>query len=97
MENRRVVITGIGFVTPIGIGKDAFWKNCLSGKSGVRKITAFDVSEYNCKIASWVDGFGAMQEMNERTWGEDERGGEGGVREARGGRGEGGGEEPEGK
>ena len=48
---RRVVITGIGAVTPIGIGKDAFWNALIEGKSGVGPITRFDVIEYTTKIA----------------------------------------------
>ncbi|MFA5068671.1 MAG: beta-ketoacyl-ACP synthase II [Candidatus Omnitrophota bacterium] len=64
MNDKRVVITGIGLVTPIGIGKDIFWENCLSGKSNIRRITAFDVSEYNCKIASTIDNFDPTQYMD---------------------------------
>lgn len=49
MQNsRRVVITGLGVVSPIGIGKDAFWQNLIAGKSGVGYITAFDPSPYPC-------------------------------------------------
>lgn len=47
----------MGAVTPIGIGKDEFWKNLIAGKSGIRKITRFDASEYNSQIAGEVDGF----------------------------------------
>lgn len=54
---RRVVITGIGAVTPIGIGKDAFWNALIEGKSGVGPITRFDVSEYTTKIAGEVSDF----------------------------------------
>ena len=52
-----VVITGIGVVSPIGIGKDLFWEACLKGNSGVRKISAFDVASYKCKIAAEVADF----------------------------------------
>ena len=54
---RRVVITGIGAVTPIGIGKDAFWNALIEGKSGIGPITRFDVSEYTTKIAGEVSDF----------------------------------------
>lgn len=54
---RRVVITGIGAVTPVGIGKDAFWNALIEGKSGVGPITRFDVSEYTTKIAGEVTDF----------------------------------------
>jgi len=65
-DNRRVVITGIGIVSPIGIGKDAFWENCLLGVSGAKPITNFDVSQYNTKIAATIDDFKPEQYM-ERT------------------------------
>ncbi|MBY0328004.1 MAG: hypothetical protein K2Q30_13855, partial [Gemmataceae bacterium] len=41
---RRVVVTGLGVVAPNGIGKDAFWKNCVEGVSGVGPIKTFDAS-----------------------------------------------------
>lgn len=44
--NKRVVITGLGVISSIGIGKDKFWDNLLAGKSGISEITAFDTSEY---------------------------------------------------
>jgi 3-oxoacyl-[acyl-carrier-protein] synthase II len=67
VNDKRVVITGIGLVTPIGIGKDIFWQNCLLGKSGVKKITSFDVSDYNCKIAALVDDFDPGMYMDKVT------------------------------
>ena len=51
----RVVITGVGPVTPIGIGADAYHAAQLAGKSGVRLITRFDASNLKCKIAAEVD------------------------------------------
>lgn len=51
---RRVVVTGIGLVTPVGCGKDVAWKNLLAGKSGAKKITKFDASDLACKVAAFV-------------------------------------------
>ncbi len=48
---RKVVITGIGIVSPVGTGIDYAWKNILAGKSGVRPVTEFDVSDISSKIA----------------------------------------------
>jgi len=53
----RVVITGVGLVTPIGIGKKEFWESLIQGKSGIEKITYFDTSEFSTKIASEVKNF----------------------------------------
>ena len=50
---KRVVITGLGIVSPVGTGIDYAWKNILAGKSGIRKVTEFDVSD----IASQIAGF----------------------------------------
>ena len=48
---RRVVVTGLGMVTPLGCGVEASWRNLLNGKSGASKVEAFDVSDIACKIA----------------------------------------------
>src|SRR4029453_8063610 len=54
---RKVVITGIGPVTPIGIGVDDFWAGAISGRSGIRRITRVDPSDLPVKLAGEVDGF----------------------------------------
>lgn len=54
---KRVVVTGLGAVTPIGIGKNEFWQALLQGKSGISKITRFDASEYTAQIAGEVKDF----------------------------------------
>src|SRR2546430_4283758 len=54
---RRVVITGIGVICPIGIGKEAFWTNLLAGQIGVRKIAAFDPGGFPSQIAGEVPPF----------------------------------------
>lgn len=55
--NRRVVITGIGVVTPIGNDLETFWRNLQNGVSGVRQIQAFDTSAYDCRIGGEVRDF----------------------------------------
>jgi 3-oxoacyl-[acyl-carrier-protein] synthase II len=54
---KRVVITGIGLVTPLGIGVDETWQALCEGKSGVGEITKFDASQHQTKIAAEVKGF----------------------------------------
>lgn len=63
-QPRRVVITGFGCVTPIGIGRDAFWQSLKSGTSGVSKIESFDVSDSKVKIAAEVKNFDWEAELN---------------------------------
>jgi len=57
MKERRIVVTGIGVVSPIGIGKDSFWEGLKSGRSGVDKITYFDTTNLPVKIAAEVKDF----------------------------------------
>ncbi|MDD5652558.1 MAG: beta-ketoacyl-[acyl-carrier-protein] synthase family protein [Candidatus Omnitrophica bacterium] len=57
MAKRRVVITGIGVVSPNGIGKENAWNAFISGKSGVKRVDGFDVSVFNTKIAAEVRDF----------------------------------------
>lgn len=61
---RRVVITGIGCVTPLGIGRDAFWNGLIKGESGVRRIESFDVSDSPVKIAAEVRNFDWEAQLN---------------------------------
>ena len=53
---RRVVVTGVSAITPIGIGKDEFWNNLIAGKSGIGLITQFDTTDFSCKIAGKLSG-----------------------------------------
>lgn len=55
MSKRRVVVTGIGLITPLGVNVNSTWDGLLAGKSGVRKVDAFDTKRLDCKIASLVD------------------------------------------
>ena len=57
MSRRRVVVTGLGCVSPVGNTVDIAWANLLAGQSGVGLITKFDASTFNCKIAAEVKGF----------------------------------------
>jgi 3-oxoacyl-[acyl-carrier-protein] synthase II len=54
---RRVVVTGIGVVAPNGVGKEAFWKACVNGRSGVRPIRHFDASSHPVRVAAEVPDF----------------------------------------
>ena len=58
---RRVVVTGIGIISPNGIGKEACWKSMINGISAVRRVTEFDVSLFNTKIAAQVDDFDPLK------------------------------------
>jgi len=53
----RIVVTGLGLVTPNGIGTEASWQSVIAGKSAVRTITAFDAQGYSCRIAAEVPNF----------------------------------------
>ena len=57
MKKRRVVVTGLGVVSSIGIGRDEFWKANIAGESGVDRILNFDASKLSSQIASIVKNF----------------------------------------
>jgi 3-oxoacyl-[acyl-carrier-protein] synthase II len=61
---RRVVITGMGCVTPVGIGRAAFWNALVAGESGVRRVESFDVSDSPVKIAAEVRDFDWEAQLN---------------------------------
>lgn len=63
---KRVVITGISAITPIGIGKEEYWDSLLSGKSGVDHIKAFDTEGFETKIAAEVKGFEAKEYLDRK-------------------------------
>src|SRR5215470_254810 len=63
---RRVVITGMGCITPLGIGREKFWDGLVAGNSGVRKIQSFDVSNSPVKIAAEVPDFDWEAQLNPR-------------------------------
>jgi 3-oxoacyl-[acyl-carrier-protein] synthase II len=57
MSSRRVVVTGLGLISPVGNGVEEGWQNLLAGKSGIADITRFDASAFSCRIAGEVKGF----------------------------------------
>jgi 3-oxoacyl-[acyl-carrier-protein] synthase II len=65
-EERRVVITGIGAVTPIGHGRAGLWQGVLRGESAVRRLTAFDPSPYRSQVAAEVTDFDASPYLDKK-------------------------------
>lgn len=65
-NTKRVVVTGIGFVTPLGSNKESVWKELIEGKSAVSEISSFDTSEYSCKIAAAVKDFNPENYINNK-------------------------------
>src|SRR5215469_16211453 len=64
---RRVVVTGMGVISPIGSDLDAVWANLLAGASGVGPITRFDASGHPTRIAAEVRGFDPTDHMDRKT------------------------------
>ncbi len=64
----RVVVTGIGAVTPVGIGKEEFWDALINGKSGISHIDRFDVTDYPVKIAGQVKDFNPTDFIDRREY-----------------------------
>jgi 3-oxoacyl-[acyl-carrier-protein] synthase II len=65
MSERRVVITGIGVLSPVGNNLEEFWKSLLAGRSGIRRIESMDVTNYDCKIAGEVVGYDPKPYFND--------------------------------
>lgn len=61
MSKRRVVVTGLGIVSPVGIGVAQAWQSILAGKSGITRITHFDPTPFACQVAGEVQGFDVTQ------------------------------------
>jgi 3-oxoacyl-[acyl-carrier-protein] synthase II len=69
MKMRRVVVTGLGLVTPLACGVEASWSRLLAGKNGARKVTEFDVSDITCQIACFIPrGDGSDGTFNADQW-----------------------------
>lgn len=65
-KSQRVVVTGLGPISAVGIGKDAFWKALLEGKSGIDRISGFDPSGLTCQIGAEVKDFDAKPYFKDR-------------------------------
>ncbi len=61
MSTRRVVVTGVGAVTPLGLDVPTLWSALTAGRSGIRKIQSFDTTAFDTKIAGEVQGFDATR------------------------------------
>jgi 3-oxoacyl-[acyl-carrier-protein] synthase II len=61
LSKRRVVITGLGIISPVGIGIPGVWQNIVAGKSGITRISHFDASPFACQVAGEVKDFDAAQ------------------------------------
>lgn len=66
IDARRVVVTGMGLITPIGHSLDDFWGSLLDGRSGISRITRFDPSPYPCKVAGEIRDFPASEFFDEK-------------------------------
>ena len=65
-DRRRVVVTGLGAVTPLGLSVDEYWQGLVEGKSGIAPITHCDVSDLTCRIAGEVKGFDPRNYMDHK-------------------------------
>ena len=61
---KRVVVTGLGAITPIGVGVDNFWNGIKEGKVGIKSIDRFDVTDYKAKVAGQIDDFNPADYMD---------------------------------
>lgn len=66
-KNRRVVVTGMGAITPIGNSVEGFWSGIKEGKTGFGPITYFDTADYRCKLAAEVKDFDPTQYMDKKS------------------------------
>lgn len=66
-KNRRVVVTGMGAITPIGNSVEEFWNSIKEGKTGFGSITYFDTADYRCKLAAEVKDFDPTQYMDKKS------------------------------
>jgi len=66
MSNRRVVVTGLGLVTPVGLTVKEAWDNILAGKSGIGPITHFDVEPFSVRFGGTINDFDITQYISKK-------------------------------
>lgn len=73
MNTHRVVVTGLGVVSPIGVGKEPYWQALTEGRNGISRITHFDPAEFRSQMAAEVHGFDPADWMDEKSTGRMDR------------------------
>ena len=66
-ESQRVVVTGLGAITPIGLDVESFFQGLLDGKNGISKVEAFDTEKFTCKIGGEIKDFDATNYMDPKA------------------------------
>ena len=66
IQENRVAVTGLGAISPVGIGKDKFWSALTAGTNGIGRITQFDATDYTCQIAGEVQDFDPAQFIDKK-------------------------------
>src|SRR3989338_7219792 len=64
MKKKRVVVRGLGVITPVGTGTKKFWDSLLKGKSGIGPITHFDASQFDCRIAGEIKDYDPLNHFS---------------------------------
>src|SRR3989338_4846767 len=64
MQKKRVVITGMGVISPVGTGVEKFWKSLIEGRSGIRPITHFDARQFDCRISGNVIDYNSLDHFS---------------------------------
>jgi len=72
-QQRRAVVTGIGVVAPNGVGVEPWWEATREGKSGIKRINRFDPAKYDTRVAGQVDGFNALDFLDQRVIAQTDR------------------------
>ena len=66
VTKRRVVVTGLGMLSPLGLSVDETWRRLLAGESGIGEITHFDCSDYSTRFAGQVDNFDPQEYIEKK-------------------------------